>query len=90
MVVPGGSDDKQYSMQETQIRSLSQEDTLEKGLATHSTILAWGIPWIEEPVCYSPRGLRVAHLFISNLCLPLFHQPHKAWILDKNFGLNDR
>ena len=34
---------------ETQVSSLSQEDTLEKGLATHSSILAWGIPWTEEP-----------------------------------------
>ena len=32
-----------------QIRSLSQEDPLEKGIATHSSILAWRIPWTEEP-----------------------------------------
>jgi len=37
------------AMQETQVRSLCQEDPLEKGLATHSSILAWGIPWTEEP-----------------------------------------
>ena len=36
-------------MQETQISSLSQEDALEKGMATHSGILAWKIPWTEEP-----------------------------------------
>ena len=36
-------------MQETQIRSLGQKDSLEKGMATHSSILAWGIPWTEEP-----------------------------------------
>ena len=36
-------------MQETQARSLSQEDPLEKGMATHSSILAWRIPWTEEP-----------------------------------------
>ena len=36
-------------MQETQVRSLGQEDPLEKGLASHSSILAWRIPWIEEP-----------------------------------------
>ena len=34
--------------QETQIRSLGQEDTLEKEMATYSSILAWEIPWIEE------------------------------------------
>ena len=37
------------SMQETQVRSLGQEDPLEKGMATHSSILAWRIPWTEEP-----------------------------------------
>ena len=35
--------------QETQVRSLDGEDPLEKGMATHSSILAWRIPWIEEP-----------------------------------------
>ena len=35
-------------MQETGIRSLGQEDPLEKGMATHSTILAWRISWTEE------------------------------------------
>ena len=37
------------AMQETQVQSLSQEDPLEKGMATHASILAWKIPWIEEP-----------------------------------------
>ena len=37
------------AMQETQIQSLSWEDPLEKGMATHSSILAWKIPWTEEP-----------------------------------------
>ena len=35
-------------MQETQVRSLGQEDPLEKGMATHFRILAWRIPWTEE------------------------------------------
>ena len=35
--------------QETQVRSLVQEDPLEEGMATHSSILAWRIPWTEEP-----------------------------------------
>ena len=35
--------------QETQVQSLGQEDLLEKGMATHSSILAWRIPWREEP-----------------------------------------
>ena len=35
--------------QETQVQSLGQENPLEKGMATHSSILAWRIPWTEEP-----------------------------------------
>ena len=35
--------------QETQVRSLGQKDTLKKGMATDSSILAWKIPWTEEP-----------------------------------------
>ena len=35
--------------QETRVRSLGQEDPLEKGMATHSSNLAWRIPWTEEP-----------------------------------------
>ena len=34
---------------QTRVRSLSQEDTLEKGMATHCNILAWRVPWTEEP-----------------------------------------
>ena len=37
------------AMQETWVRSLGWEDPLEKGMATHSSILAWRIPWTEEP-----------------------------------------
>ena len=37
------------AMQETSVQSLGQEDPLEKGMATHSSILAWEIPWTEEP-----------------------------------------
>ena len=37
------------TMQETQVLSLGQEDPLEKEIATHSSILAWRIPWTEEP-----------------------------------------
>ena len=37
------------AMQETQVQSLGQEDPLEKEMATHSSILAWEIPWTEEP-----------------------------------------
>ena len=37
------------AMQETQVQSLGQENPLEKGMSTHSNILAWRIPWTEEP-----------------------------------------
>ena len=37
------------AMQDTRVPSLGQEDPMEKGMATHSSILAWKIPWTEEP-----------------------------------------
>ena len=37
------------TMRETRVQSLGQEDLLEKEMATHSTILVWKIPWMEEP-----------------------------------------
>ena len=44
------------AMQETQVRSLGWEDTLEKGMATHSIILIWRIPWTEHlGGLYSPQ-----------------------------------
>ena len=49
------------AMQETQVPSLGQEDPLEKEMATHSSILAWEIPWTEEPGGLHPRGHRVRH-----------------------------
>ena len=49
-------------MQETQVLSLGWEDSLEKGMATHSNILAWRIPWTEEPAGLQSMGLqRVGH-----------------------------
>ena len=53
MGFPGGSDSKglqkRPTVQETQVSSLGWEDPLEKGMATHFSILAWRIPWTEEP-----------------------------------------
>ena len=37
------------TMRESQVQSLGREDPLEKGMATHSSILAWKLPWTEEP-----------------------------------------
>ena len=50
------------AMQETWIQSLGREDPLEKGTAIYSSILAWKIPWIEEPGGLQSMGLqRVGH-----------------------------
>ena len=46
------------AMQETQVRSLGWEDPLEKGIAIHSSILAWRIPWTEDLVAYCPWGCK--------------------------------
>ena len=44
--------------QETQVQSLGQKDRLEKGMATHPSILAWEAPWTEEPGIPQPMGLQ--------------------------------
>ena len=43
-------------IRKTWVQSLGQEDPLEKGMATHSSILAWRIPWTEEPVGLQSMG----------------------------------
>ena len=49
-------------MRETQVRSLGQEDPLEKEMATHSSTLAWKIPWMDEPGRLQSMGSqRVGH-----------------------------
>ena len=50
------------ALQETQVQSLGWEDPLEKGMATHSSILDWRIPWTEEPGGLQSMGSqRVRH-----------------------------
>ena len=50
------------AMKETRVGSLGREDPLEKGMSTHSSILAWRIPWTEEPGGLQSMGLqRVGH-----------------------------
>ena len=50
------------AMQETWVRSLGQEDPVEKEMATHSSILAWRIPWAEEPGALQSTGSqRIGH-----------------------------
>ena len=58
----GGTSSKEPTCQCTRhemwFPSLSQEDALEEGMATHSSILSWRIPWTEEPGGYSPWGCK--------------------------------
>ena len=63
MGFPGGSDVKHLSaMLETWVRFLGQEDPLEKEMATHSSTLAWKIPWTEKPGKLQSMGSqRVRH-----------------------------
>ena len=50
------------TMSETRVQSLGQEDLLEKEMATHSSILAWKVPWTEEPGRLQSMGSqRVGH-----------------------------
>ena len=56
---PGGSVVKNSpAMQQTQDGSLGWENPLEKGMATYFSIVAWRIPWTEEPDGYSPQGCK--------------------------------
>ena len=63
--LPGGSAVKSSALQkpqEIQVQSLAQEDPLEKEMATHSGILAWEVPWTEEPGrLQSMESQRVGH-----------------------------
>ena len=52
--------------QETQVHSLGQEDPLEKEIATHSSILAWEIPWTEEPGGLQSMGVTKSQTGLSN------------------------
>jgi len=54
------------AMQETWVRSLGSEDPLEEGTATHSSILAWRIPWTEEPGRLQSKGLTKSQTQLSS------------------------
>ena len=69
--------------QETWVWSLDQEDPLEKEIATHSTILAWEIPWTEEPGGVQGKGLWLVehdwatkHTYKSLVKLIRYHKAH--------------
>ena len=67
------------AMQETRVRSLGWEDPLEKEMATHSSILAWRIPWTEEPGGLQSTGSqRVCGVFFNGYLIflyPLLNRP---------------
>ena len=69
---PGSSDGKESTCNAGDLGSiLGREDPLEKGMATYSSILAWRIPWAEEPGgLYSPRGRKESDM-IEQLTLSL-------------------
>ena len=74
------SDGKESAMQETWLRSLGQEDPLEKEMAIHSSILAWRIPWTEEPGRLQSTGLqRVGHDWVTSLCKWYHSNARKRW-----------
>jgi len=69
------------AMWDTQVRSLGQEDPLEKGMVTHSSIFSWRIPWTEEPGGLQSMGLKKTALTLEtrkplcrNECPPQSHR----------------
>ena len=54
------------AMQETWVRSLGREDTMEKKMATHSSILAWEVSWTEERQVTSPWGHKESDMTFNN------------------------
>ena len=54
------------AVQETRVQSLGQEDPLEKEMATHSSILAWEIPWTEEPGGLQVHGVAKSQTRLSD------------------------
>ena len=67
--LPGGANAKAGEVRDV-IRSLGREDPLEEGIATHSSILAWRIPWIEEPGGLQSMGSQRIGCDQSNLAHP--------------------
>ena len=76
MGFPDGSAVKDLSaMQKTWVQSLGQEDPLEKEMATHSSILAWKIPWTKEPGELQSMGLQKSQTRLSN-----WAHTHALWV----------
>ena len=71
-------------MQETRVRSLGQEDPLEKEMVTHSSILAWRIPWTEKPTV---RGVAKSRTRLSDFTFTFFSNWHISVLLGENEGV---
>ena len=68
-------------MQETHIWSLGWEDSLEKGMVTHSSILDWRIPWTEEPCGLQSIGSqRVRYMWVTNTSLHITSYKQKVYV----------
>ena len=93
---PGGTSGKEPTChcrrQEMWVWSLGEEDLLEEGRATHSSILDWGIPWTEEPCGLQSIGLqRVAHDWSNLACTHAGRRKYMtisgSWALEPNHRL---
>ena len=71
------------AVQETRLQSLGQEDPLENGMATHSSILAWRIPWTEEPGGFQSMGHKESDM-TKQLTLSLFQLDRKSTRLNSS------
>ena len=69
------------TMWETRVQSLGQEDLLEKEMATHSSILAWKIPWTEEPELYMTEGLHFHFGSLYVVCVRCLEVPGPGNVL---------
>ena len=77
--------------QETQVGSLVWEDSLEEGMETHSSVLVWEIPWIEEPgglqsiaISFHLKGLRVGGYLREQIAYYSFSQEPETFLLQRN------
>ena len=73
-------------MEETWVRSLGQEDPLEKEMATHSSTLAWKIPWTEKPCSLQHMGSqRVGHNWATSLSISVNTRVHVSFLKKYKF-----
>ena len=81
-------------MQETRVQSQFQEDPLEKEMATYSGVLAWEIPWTEEPGGLSPMGLQRVKYDLATkqqqqIIIKPFWKEYKCKISDFGFSISE-